>query len=123
MTKSQTVRSSVNQSRYDSHKKVGTKPFQVPSYFFTPDGEGNLLNSRRQKKSYPEAQEPKSWNLASPDERFRRSVYENNIAFKEDSIVASGLAGTTKGGATFYLTADPAELSGVLQQDANYKVY
>lgn len=49
--------------------------------------------------------------MMQPDERIRKNVYENNISFLEDNIVTSGLAGTTRHGATFYLTADPTQMS------------
>ena len=88
---------------------ISNKTFQMPSYFFWPEGEQNLFNSKKQKKAYPEVVEPKSYNLSAPDERIRKHLYETNMSCKEDSIVATGMAGTTRGGATFYLTSDPHE--------------
>jgi len=43
-----------------------------------PEGEGNLLNSRKQKKAYPEVSDPKSYNMMKPDERIRQHLYQTN---------------------------------------------
>jgi hypothetical protein len=52
----------------------------MPSYFFWPDGENNLLNSKKQRKAYPEVSDPKSYKMMEPDDRIRRHIYENNTS-------------------------------------------
>jgi hypothetical protein len=69
--------------RYDTAR--GTKSLNSSvnrrvEYFYLPEGEQNLLMSKKEKKAYPAAKEPKHYKLNQPDERFRKHVFENNQA-------------------------------------------